>query len=207
VPSGGTGPYSYSNGSADPLCVAPVGATALPPSSNLVVNSNGSYSYTAPTTAGTYFFCIKVCDSSTPTPICTIATYTVTVAAPGSVTFGGSGGASPTQTANTNEAKSGNAATELVPTGGTPGYTYSNGSADPLCVAPVGATALPPASNLVINSTGSYTYTAPATPGTYYFCVKVCDSATPTPVCSIATYKVIVSATCAVGSAIPVLKN
>jgi hypothetical protein len=76
-----------------------------------------------------------------------------------------------------------------------------------LCVAPVGATPLPGSSNLMVNSNGTYSYTAPATAGTYYFCVKVCDSTSPTPVCSIATYKVVVVATCAVGSAVPVLKN
>ena len=126
-----------------------------------------------------------------------------------SLNFTGSGVSSgtATQSANTNQMKSGNASTELAPTGGTPGYTFSNGSADPLCTAPVGATALPVSSNLVVNSNGSYTYTAPSTPGTYYFCVKVCDSALPTPVCSIATYKVTITATCAVGSAVPVLKN
>lgn len=79
VPSGGTAPYVYSNGATDVACVAPVGATALPSTANLVVNSNGTYSYTAPTTAGTYYYCIKVCDSSTPTPSCKVATYTVTV--------------------------------------------------------------------------------------------------------------------------------
>jgi uncharacterized repeat protein (TIGR01451 family) len=158
--------------------------------------------------AGTYyptcFDATNACYSIVPT-----TGVTVTITTCGGITFTGSGVSSGTvtQSANTNENKSGNAATELLPTGGNPGYTYSNGSADPLCVAPVGATALPPASNLVVNSNGSYTYTAPAMPGTYYFCVKVCDSTSPTPVCSIATYKVVVVATCAVGSAVPVLKN
>jgi hypothetical protein len=112
------------------------------------------------------------------------------------------------QIATTNQAKSGNALIELTPTGGTGAITYSNGSADPLCVAPVGATALPVSSNLVINSTGAYTYTAPAIAGTYYFCVKVCDSSTPTANCKIATYQVVVTASaCLVGSSKPSFKN
>ena len=106
-------------------------------------------------------------------------------------------------------AVSGNAATELSPIGGTSGYTYSDGSTDPLCTAPSGATALPISSNLTVNSsTGLYSYTTPSIAGTYYFCIKVCDSTSPTPVCAIASYKVTVtSTTCVIGSAGPTLKN
>jgi hypothetical protein len=100
-----------------------------------------------------------------------------------------------TQTGIISTTKSGNAASELLPTGGLGAYTYTNGSADPACVAPVGATALPLSSALTINpTTGAYSYTRPASPGTYYFCVKVCDSSTPTPFCSVAVYKVVVTA-------------
>ncbi|AFK04145.1 hypothetical protein Emtol_3012 [Emticicia oligotrophica DSM 17448] len=81
TPTGGIGPYSYSNGTNDPQCIAPNGALPLPASSNLVVQSNGAYSFTAPTTPGTYYYCIKVCDSSTPTPVCKVAVYTTTVIA------------------------------------------------------------------------------------------------------------------------------
>ena len=107
----------------------------------------------------------------------------------------------------TGEAHSGNAATETAPTGGTPGYTYSSGAADPLCVAPSGASPLPGASNLIITAGGGYTYTAPATPGTYYFCVKVCDSTSGTPQCNVAVYTVIVKDACAVNNnTAPVIK-
>ena len=99
------------------------------------------------------------------------------------------------QTATTGAAKTGNAATELTPTGGTAPYTYSNGTGDVACVAPSGAAALPAGSNLTVNSsTGAYTYTAPSTAGTYYYCIKVCDSATPTPSCVVKTYTLTVSA-------------
>lgn len=110
------------------------------------------------------------------------------------------------QTATVNEAKTGNAATELAPSGGTGPYVYSDGTNDPGCVAPGGASVLPSGSNLVVQSTtGAYSYTAPSTPGTYYFCIKVCDSATPTPDCVYATYTVVVSPVCNAGVAAPAL--
>jgi hypothetical protein len=189
LPSGGTTPYVYSNGSLDPLCVAPIGATLLPASSNLTVSSTGAYSYTAPTTAGTYYFCVKVCDSATPTPTCTIATYKITVTAPVTITQPAP------QTSAPNALRTGVGPTDLIPNGGFGALTYTNGSLDPLCVAPVGATPLPASSNLMVNaSSGAYSYTTPSIPGTYYFCVKVCDSSSPTPSCAIANYKVTVTA-------------
>ena len=107
----------------------------------------------------------------------------------------------PVQTATGGQSKTGNAATELVPAGGTAPYVYSNGSSDPLCVAPNGYSPLPVASNLTVtSSTGAYTYTAPSTPGNYYFCIKVCDSSTPTAKCSVATYTLTVTGTVGVGT-------
>jgi trimeric autotransporter adhesin len=198
TPSGGTAPYTYSNGSSDPACVAPVGATAL---TGVTVNANGSYSYTAPATAGTYYFCVKVCDATTPTPICAVKVYTVTVSNPaGSPITLGTPPTSATS-ATTGAPKSGNAATDLTPTGGTAPYTYSNGSSDPACVAPVGATAL---TGVTINANGTYNYTAPATAGTYFYCVKVCDATTPTPNCAVKVYTVNVTGPgCAAGNTAP----
>ena len=111
----------------------------------------------------------------------------------------------PAQTANNGQAKTGNAATELTPTSGTGAYVYSvdnSGSCTPV----VGATALPTASNLTVtnSATGAYTYTAPTTAGVYYYCIKICDSATPTASCITKTYTLTV--TCPVGSAVPSLK-
>ena len=94
------------------------------------------------------------------------------------------------QTATTGQSKTGNAATELAPSGGVSPYTYSNGSGDVACVAPSGATAL---TGLTVNSNGTYSYTAPATAGTYYYCIKVCDSATPTASCVVKTYTLTVT--------------
>ena len=63
-------------------CTAPAGATVLPASSNLAITntSTGVYSYITPTAAGSYFYCIKVCDASNPNN-CTTSTYTVNVTA------------------------------------------------------------------------------------------------------------------------------
>jgi hypothetical protein len=111
-----------------------------------------------------------------------------------------------TQTVPGGQVYTGNAGTELAPSGGTGPYTYSNGSSDPACINPGGgATALPPASNLTVtnSTTGAYTYTAPTAAGTYFFCIKVCDSTTPTPSCVVKTYTVVVP--CAAGSNPPVL--
>jgi trimeric autotransporter adhesin len=196
VPSGGTGPYTYSNGSSDPACVAPSGATAI---SGVTVSSTGAYSYTMPTTPGNYYFCVKVCDATSPTPNCAVKVYPVTVTAASGLTLATPPASALTSTPNA--ARTGNAATDLTPSGGTGPYNYSNGSVDPACVAPSGATAMP---GVTISPTGAYSYTTPATPGNYYFCVKVCDSTSPTPICTVKVYLVQVSgAGCAVGSAIP----
>jgi large repetitive protein len=177
---------------------------------NVSTGLSAANKVTNPVSAGTYypvcFDATNACYSPAPT-----TGVTVTITTCSGVTFTGSGVSSGTvsQNATPGQMKSGSASMDLVPTGGTPGYVYTNGSSDPLCVNPGGgAMALPAASNLLIGSNGSYSYTAPATPGTYYFCVKVCDSASPTPVCSIATYKVTVAPpACVVGTAIPGLKN
>ncbi len=162
-------------------------------------------------TAGTYYpACFDVTNSCYSPTTTTGVTVTITTCNSGSLTFtGGSvNGGTVSQTGLVNQPKSGNFDLELAPTGGTGTYVFSNGNTDPACTAPSGATLLPPASNLTINSaTGTYSYTTPSTAGTYYFCVKVCDTATPTPTCSMATYKVTVGSNCATGSAIPVLKN
>ena len=112
------------------------------------------------------------------------------------------------QTANVSQPKTGTASTELTPTGGNGTYTYSVDNSG-ACTPAIGATALPGTSNLTVTnaSTGAYTYTAPAAAGTYYFCIKVCDTSSPTPSCLTKTYTVVVSApVCAVGNAIPSIK-
>jgi large repetitive protein len=207
APTGGNGTYTYSvDNSAS--CTPVAGATALPAGSNLTVTNptTGAYTYTAPATAGTYYYCIKVCDTSTPTPTCVTKTYTLTVtAAP--VPFSASN--PPAQTAITNDPKSGTASTDLAPTGGNGTYTYSvDNSAS--CTPIAGATALPAGSNLTVtnSTTGAYTYTAPATAGIYYYCIKVCDTSTPTANCATKTYKLTVTAPagCPIGTITPGVK-
>ncbi len=112
-----------------------------------------------------------------------------------------------TEIATTNQNKVGDASTVLVPNGGVAPHIYSNGNTNLMCVSPSGATALPSSSNLLINLNGTYSYTAPAVAGTYYFCINLCDSNLPTSVCNIATYKVIVTVNCVIGSAVPGWKN
>ena len=113
----------------------------------------------------------------------------------------------PIQNALVNQPKSGNSATELNPQGGNGPYTYSNGSGEPGCVAPSGATALPGASNFSINSTtGVYTYTAPPVVGKYYYCVKVCDSSTPAS-CQVGVYTLNVTCVPYCSNVVTVQKN
>lgn len=197
LPAGGTGTKTYSNGSTDVACVAPAGALSLPASSNLTVSSSGAISYTTPTTAGVYYYCVKVCDSGSPQQ-CAVGIYKITVGSPALAIV------QPAAiTRGANAPTSGNASTDLSITGGTGTITYSNGSSDPGCVAPVGTTLLPASSNLTVSLTGAYSYTTPTTAGTYYFCVKVCDSSTPTPVCAYGTYKVTVLAPITITQPVP----
>lgn len=103
----------------------------------------------------------------------------------------------PALTATPGTSNTGNAAAELTPSGGTTPYSYSNDTGNGSCSAVAGATALPTNSLTVNSSTGSYSYTAPATPGVYYFCVKVCDA---TPTCVTKTYTLTVVAPAGVGT-------
>jgi hypothetical protein len=113
----------------------------------------------------------------------------------------------PAQTATPSQPKTGTASTELSPTGGNGTYVYAvDNSAS--CVIPSGGTALPAGSNLTVTNsiTGAYTYTAPATAGTYYYCIKVCDTSS-SPVCITKTYMLTVTAAaCSIGSAMPGIK-
>jgi hypothetical protein len=115
----------------------------------------------------------------------------------------------PAQTATTSQAKTGTASTDLAPVGGNGTYVYSvDNSAS--CTPLVGATALPLSSNLTVTNsiTGTYTYTAPATAGVYYYCIKVCDTTTPTANCATKTYKLTVTAPagCPIGTITPGVK-
>jgi hypothetical protein len=120
------------------------------------------------------------------------STATTAVTATISTCFSTSAPASKTSTAG--QLVTGNTLTELLPTGGTPIYAYSNDTGNPSCTAISGATAF---SSLTVNpTTGLYSFTAPSVSGSYYYCIKVCDSATPTQNCQTQTYSLTVSASC-----------
>ncbi|MDZ7900143.1 MAG: hypothetical protein U5N85_19240 [Arcicella sp.] len=113
------------------------------------------------------------------------------------------------QVATVNEPKAGTASTDLTPTGGTGPYVYSV-DITASCVIPSGGTALPSTSNLTVtnSATGAYTYTTPATAGTYYFCIKVCDTTTPTANCLTKTYTLTVTAPpCLAGTTAPIIPS
>ena len=139
----------------------------------------------AVSTAGTYYAlyydATNACYSPADSVVVTITSCTASLTA----------NTPAAQTATTGAAKTGNAATELAPTGGVSPYIYSNGSGDAACVAPSGTTLL---TGLTVNSDGTYSYTAPTTAGTYYYCIKICDSATPTASCIVKTYTLTVAA-------------
>lgn len=106
----------------------------------------------------------------------------------------------PALTASPGSTNTGSAANEMLPSGGSTPYVYSNDTGNPSCSAVAGATQLPTANLTVASGTGSYSYTAPSTPGVYYFCLKVCDSSTPTPSCVTKTYTLTVTTPAAVGT-------
>jgi hypothetical protein len=80
--SGGTSPYSYSDGTAEAGCTTPTSPTmALPAGKITGLNtSTGAHSInTTGLAAGTYQYCIKVCDTSGTN--CAISKHTITVTA------------------------------------------------------------------------------------------------------------------------------
>ncbi len=100
----------------------------------------------------------------------------------------------PAQTAVINTPKTGTASTDLTPSGGNGTYVYSVDNTAS-CIIPSGGTAFPSGSNLTVtnSTTGVYTYTAPSTAGIYYYCIRVCDTNTPTSNCITKTYTLTVS--------------
>lgn len=106
----------------------------------------------------------------------------------------------PSKTVPAGSSVTGDAPTETVPTGGVTPYTYSIPASG--CVAPSGVQGilpLPSSSNLSVNSTsGVYTFTAPNTAGTYYYCIQVCDNTGTN--CKIATYTLTVTCAANAGS-------
>jgi hypothetical protein len=203
--TGGTGAYGYSDGSGEAGCVAPVGYMPLTGSGGTVNSLNastGAHTVTAPSAAGSYYYCIKVCDASGTN--CGVSIHKVVVAtsvtpvvvtAPAAIT-----------------GVSGTTITGTVPsaTGGTSPYMYSNGSSDAGCIAPSGYTSLSAAGGSITGlntSTGTHTITAPNAVGSYYYCIKVCDTSGTN--CAVSNHTVTVTAvTCRAGYSSPkIVKN
>lgn len=93
-------------------------------------------------------------------------------------------------TASISSQVSGNSASDLAPTGGSGSYIFSNGGTDATCLLPQGLNQLPEESILTINPDGSYNFISPSVIGSYYFCVKVCDTSLPTAQCKVVGYTV-----------------
>jgi len=288
VAIGGTGPYTYTDGSSNPGCVAPSGATSLTAAGGTINGLNpttGAHTVTLPTAAGTYYYCIQVCDASGTNCAVSIHLVTVTCAAgstapalsattasntcpattvnlttitasnlPAGTTltwhtgtpattankitgtavsasgvyyaaffdsvagcYSGSGAATTAVTVTINtctsvtvtppatiSGPSGSTVTGNPPVanGGTGPYTYSDGSSNPGCIAPSGATSLTAAGGTVNNlnsTTGAHTVTLPAAVGTYYYCIQVCDSTGTN--CAVSIH--LVTVTCAAGTVAP----
>jgi Bacterial Ig domain len=131
-----------------------------------------------------------------------VVTATVNYACSNKITFSAPPGSAGTGSFTTpiNTAKTGNVVTDLSPAGGAKPYVYST----VLCADGTASTATSKGGTIAVNaSTGAYTYT-PATGyiGIDTFCIKICDSTSPVPNCSTATYTITVTpkACLAVGS-------
>ncbi len=164
---------------AAPLDPASVTVTTSPTHGTVVCNSPtaGSCVYTPATNySGTDTYQYRVCDTSTPTPVCATTTVTITVQ-PNVVT------ANP-DTANTPQNTP--VATNVI------GNDTVNPNGAPLDPASVIVT-VSPAHGTTVCTAGSCTYTpSGGFTGTDTYTYKVCDMSTPTPVCSTATVQVTV---------------
>ena len=197
APSGGTSPYTYTNGIADAACTGIAGATALPSANIGVTSGTGAYTIANPTTAGIYYYCIKICDNAA-TPQCKVVTDTLTVTSSAALSIN-----TPISLSTTiGVPKSGSASTDLTPKGGIGAYTYKSVNCGSLSAS--GATGQGGTVS-VTAGTGAYTYTPPAGyTGGDTFCIQVCDSSTPTPLCKTSTYLITIA--CPAGFAGPVGK-
>ena len=173
-----------------------ISGTASPGSSVTVSGASGQLCSTTANASGNWSCSVTV--PAGPQTITAVASNAAGSSSPATASFTATiatlpltASSPPVQTATAGVAKTGNAASELAPQGGTAPYSYSNDTGNASCTAVAGATMLPPA-NLTVTSGGSYTVLPPSTPGTYYYCIKVCDSG-PTPQCITKSYTLTVS--------------
>ena len=151
------------------VTVAPLkGATAVDP-------DTGAITYTpSPGTSGVDTYTYRVCDTSTPTPVCAAAPVTITVVS--AVTAAADTAATPQNVA--------------VTTAVLTNDTFTTGGA-PLNPASVTVITAPDHGTTTVTDTGSVTYTPNADfSGTDGYQYRVCDTSSPTPVCDSATVSV-----------------
>ena len=160
-----------------PLNPASVAVTSGPAHGTTVVNPDGTIGYTpASGFSGTDSYVYQVCDSSTPTPLCSSATVTITV--PNAVKANPDNAATAQNTAVTTNVLSND--------------TFTAGGS-PLNPASVAVTTPPAHGTTTVNPDGTIKYTPSAGytgPDSYTY--QVCDSSTPTPACSSAVVTVTV---------------
>jgi hypothetical protein len=154
---------------------APTGGTAT-------ANANGTVSYTAPATPGSYSFSYTVKNSSAIPTVSNTATATVTVT---------QGHIAPTAVNDTATGTTGNVTVIPVLANDTASAPSALNPASLTVTTPTGGTA-------AATSTGTINYTAPGTPGTYSFSYTVKDNFAPAAASNSATVTVTVTASAAV---------
>jgi hypothetical protein len=149
----------------------------LPSGGTALANANGTVSYTAPATPGTYFFAYTVQDNLVPPQTSNPGLVLVTVSA-----------TDVPPVANNDSA--GSVVNTPVVINVLANDSSATSTLDP---ASIQVTA-PSAGTAVANPNGTVTYTAPATPGSYAFTYTVKDRFTPAATSNIATVLVNVAA-------------
>jgi outer membrane protein OmpA-like peptidoglycan-associated protein len=167
--------------SGAPLNPASVAIVTPSPNGTATVNPDGTITFTPNAGfSGTTTFTYQVCDTSTPTPVCDIATVTVTVQA--------------------NVVNATDDTISVEPEVSTTIAVIRNDTATGSPLDPESLVLVTPATNgTVVCQSGACTYTSnPGFTGTDSFTYRVCDTSRPTPVCDTATVTVTVQGTTAV---------
>jgi large repetitive protein len=164
-----------------PATIDPATITvSTPTGGTAVANANGTVTYTAPATAGTYEFAYDVRDTATPPATSEPAVVTVTVTA----------SALPPVAGNDTSAT-------VLGTPVTINVIANDSATAPAAINPASVVVTQPAlggGSVVANATGTVTYTPPALAGTYSFTYTVKDNAVTPLTSNVATVTVTVAA-------------
>jgi hypothetical protein len=153
----------YVSGGSGPRVFGPAGTVATPGGGSVTINTDGTFSYTAPLTPGTDSFPWTVSDPTVSTPVPGTVNIEVSLVDPLATT-------SPTLN---------------VPAGTTITgdlNDYVSGGDGPREFGPVGTVTTPDGGSVTINPDGTFSYTAPLTPGTDSFEWTVSDPTVTTPI-------------------------